>query len=45
MGTIYGMNFVHMPELGWQYGYPMAIGLMVLMGFGLYAVFKRKDWI
>jgi magnesium transporter len=45
VGTIYGMNFTHMPELKWQYGYPFAITLMVAMGFGLYAVFKRKNWL
>jgi len=45
VGTIYGMNFTHMPELKWQFGYPFAITLMVAMGFGLYAVFKRKDWL
>jgi magnesium transporter len=45
VGTIYGMNFVHMPELKWQLGYPMAIGLMFAMGIGLYAIFKRRDWL
>ncbi|HEY0168548.1 MAG TPA: magnesium and cobalt transport protein CorA [Jatrophihabitans sp.] len=45
IGTVYGMNFDHMPELGWKYGYPMALGLMVLMGVGLYLVFKRRDWL
>lgn len=45
VGTVYGMNFVHMPELRWQYGYAMAIALMVLMGFGLYVVFKRRGWL
>jgi magnesium transporter len=45
VGTIYGMNFVHMPELDWRYGYPMAIGLMLLMGCVLYLVFKRRGWL
>ncbi|WEO76564.1 magnesium and cobalt transport protein CorA [Cryobacterium sp. SO2] len=45
VGTIYGMNFTHMPELKWQFGYPFAITLMVAMGFGLYAVFKRRNWL
>ncbi|MET0955100.1 MAG: magnesium and cobalt transport protein CorA [Cryobacterium sp.] len=45
VGTIYGMNFTHMPELKWQFGYPFAITLMFAMGFGLYAVFKRKGWL
>jgi magnesium transporter len=42
---IYGMNFDDMPELHWRLGYPWALGLMVLFGFGLYAVFKRKKWL
>ncbi|MFS0853604.1 magnesium/cobalt transporter CorA [Microbacterium sp. 179-I 3D4 NHS] len=45
VGTVYGMNFDHMPELHWAFGYPMAIGLMIVMGVGLYAVFKRKGWL
>ena len=45
VGTVYGMNFEHMPELDWQYGYPMALGLMVLMGIGLYVVFKWRGWL
>ncbi|PPH49164.1 magnesium and cobalt transport protein CorA [Rathayibacter sp. AY1C9] len=42
---IYGMNFDDMPELHWRLGYPWALGLMVLFGFALYAVFKRKKWL
>ncbi|WP_309104903.1 magnesium/cobalt transporter CorA [Microbacterium sp.] len=45
IGGIYGMNFDHMPELHWVYGYPMAIGLMLAMGGGLYAAFKYKGWL
>jgi magnesium transporter len=45
VGTIYGMNFTHMPELQWRYGYPMALALMLLMGVGLYVVFKRRGWL
>jgi magnesium transporter len=45
VGTIYGMNFDHMPELHWVLGYPMAIAMMLAMGLGLYAVFKRKGWL
>ncbi len=42
---IYGMNFEHMPELGWKYGYLWALGLMAATtGFG-YRYFKRKDWL
>jgi magnesium transporter len=42
---IYGMNFVHMPELRWYYGYPMALGLMGIMTLVLYKTFKRRDWL
>ncbi|QCX26961.1 magnesium and cobalt transport protein CorA [Nocardioides jishulii] len=45
VGTIYGMNFEHMPELDWRLGYPMALALMLLMGAVLYAVFKRRGWL
>ena len=45
VGTIYGMNFDHMPELDWRFGYPMAVALMFLMGFGLYAIFRRRGWL
>ena len=44
-GTVYGMNFEHMPELGWLLGYPMALGLMVSVSLGLYLLFKRRAWI
>lgn len=42
---IYGMNFTHMPELDWWFGYPMAIGLMLLLGLVLYLIFKRRGWL
>jgi magnesium transporter len=45
VGTVYGMNFEDMPELGWQFGYPMALLLMVGVSATLYLVFKRRDWI
>jgi len=45
VGTIYGMNFKHMPELGWEYGYPVALGTMVVLGGILYALFKQAKWI
>lgn len=44
IGAIYGMNFRHMPELHWVYGYPLAIGLMVILTSGLYTIFKVKKW-
>ena len=45
VGTIYGMNFEHMPELGWMFGYPLALALMVLFSVSLYVIFKRRRWI
>ena len=42
---VYGMNFDEMPELHWEFGYPWALGLMVVFGVGLYAVFKAKKWL
>jgi magnesium transporter len=45
VGTIYGMNFENMPELGWRFGYPFAIGLMGVVCASLYVVFKRRDWL
>ncbi len=42
---IYGMNFRHMPELGWLFGYPFALGLMLLSAVVLYHAFKRRDWL
>jgi magnesium transporter len=45
IGTIYGMNFEAMPELSWQYGYPLALGLMVGTCGALFAVFRRLRWI
>jgi magnesium transporter len=42
---IYGMNFAHMPELGWKYGYVYALSSMLVIGFGLYLYFKKVDWL
>jgi magnesium transporter len=42
---IYGMNFSHMPELDWEYGYPLALGLMGLVVLLLYRAFKRSGWL
>jgi magnesium transporter len=42
---IYGMNFVHMPELRWEFGYAWALGLMALVGTSLLALFRRIGWI
>ncbi|WP_020119008.1 magnesium and cobalt transport protein CorA [Streptomyces canus] len=45
VGTIYGMNFTHMPELGWSFGYPFAITLMAIVCASLYLIFKHRDWL
>ena len=45
IGTVYGMNFVHMPELEWPWGYPFALALMVGFAVGLYGIFKRRGWL
>lgn len=45
VASIYGMNFADMPELGWTFGYPFAVLLMVLFGAGLYTAFKRRGWL
>ncbi|MFD6290816.1 magnesium and cobalt transport protein CorA [Streptomyces sp. NPDC060205] len=45
VGTIYGMNFTHMPELGWVLGYPFAVALMAVVCTSLYVIFKRRDWL
>jgi magnesium transporter len=42
---IYGMNFKNMPELGWAFGYPLALGSMLLLTISLYTWFKRRDWL
>lgn len=42
---VYGMNFDFMPELGWQYGYPMVIGFMLLIFIVIYTWFRRKKWL
>ncbi|MBM3613797.1 MAG: magnesium transporter [Alphaproteobacteria bacterium] len=44
VASLYGMNFRHMPELDWTYGYPMAIGTMILSGVVPYLFFKAKGW-
>jgi magnesium transporter len=42
---IYGMNFTHMPELSWRYGYPAAIAVMLVSGLVLYRLFRRSGWL
>ena len=42
---IYGMNFEHMPELKWKYGYPFSLALMAAICGALYYYFKKKDYL
>jgi magnesium transporter len=42
---IYGMNFDHMIELHWRYGYPLALSLMAIAGLTLYRLFRRSGWL
>jgi len=45
VGTVYGMNFDHMPELDWPFGYPMALAMMIVSAIIPYAWFKFRDWL
>jgi magnesium transporter len=42
---VFGMNFRFMPELGWHYGYPISLALMLASAVGPYLYFKRRGWI
>jgi magnesium transporter len=42
---IYGMNFEHMPELRWKWGYPLALAAMAATALGMIGYFRRKGWL
>jgi magnesium transporter len=42
---IYGMNFEHMPELGWSFGYPLVLAVMLMLCAVLYRFFRRAGWL
>ncbi|MFI5688968.1 magnesium and cobalt transport protein CorA [Streptomyces sp. NPDC051636] len=42
---IYGMNFAHMPELSWVYGYPLAVTVMITAATLLHRAFRRNGWL
>jgi magnesium transporter len=42
---LWGMNFEHMPELHWKYGYPVAVGMMVVVCAYLYYRFRKSGWL
>lgn len=45
LAGVYGMNFKHMPELEWQWGYPMLWLVMILIAVAMLIAFRRKKWI
>ncbi|MEZ5152622.1 magnesium and cobalt transport protein CorA [Rhodococcus zopfii] len=45
IGTVYGMNFDHMPELHWVGGYPFALLMMVITCCSLFGIFRRRGWL
>ncbi len=45
LAGIYGMNFQHMPELGWAVGYPLALGTMAVVCLLMYRFFRRSGWL
>jgi len=45
IASIYGMNFEYMPELKLQWGYPVVLGVMVIVGVGMLVLFKNKRWL
>jgi magnesium transporter len=45
IASLYGMNFRHMPELEWVFGYPAAVGAMALINVLLFFRFRRAGWL
>jgi magnesium transporter len=45
LAGIYGMNFRHLPELGWRFGYPVVLAVMAVICLGLYRAFRRSGWL
>ena len=45
IASFYGMNFKHMPELGWTASYPAVVALMILTGLVLHRSLKRAGWL
>ncbi len=42
---IYGMNFKHMPGLGWDWGFFAVLGVMTIISIGMLALFRWKKWL
>ena len=45
LAGVWGMNFEHMPELGYWWGYPLAIGSLILSALIVYRLLKRNEWL
>ena len=45
IASVYGMNFKFMPELSWNWGYPLSIGMMILSAAVTYLFFRKKGWL
>jgi magnesium transporter len=45
VSSIYGMNFEHMPELRWQFGYVGVLLAMLLIGLAIYYYFRKIKWL
>jgi len=44
LAGLYGMNFEHMPELKWRFGYPILLLVMLTIGISMFTFFKRRKW-
>jgi magnesium transporter len=45
IASVYGMNFEHMPELHWRFGYPLCLAVMAALAITLVGFFRRIDWL
>lgn len=45
VASVYGMNFKHMPELDFQFGYPMALLMMIVTGIAPVVYFRKRGWL
>jgi magnesium transporter len=45
VASVYGMNFKHMPELDWSWGYPWALGLMAVSAIAMYVIVRVQGWL
>ena len=45
LAGVYGMNFEHMPELGWHVGYPLVLAIMTTLCLTLHRAFRRAGWL